>query len=213
MDTKSTGVGLTCLTLLAFVLGIAVYPTLPPLMAFHWGTLGEVGGLIPTFWGVFLYPFFMCLMFVVWLGIPQIEPMQKNIQAFRTTYNGFWIVQTVFLFYLFMLTVGNNSGWLFNFNQALSPAIALLFAAAAVLLEHSRRNYFIGIRTPWTLSSDKIWKRTHLLGSKLFYFCAVWAFAGVVYPEYLLLYLSLPIFITVVITVSYSYIEFKRSQV
>ncbi len=210
MDTKSTGVGIVLLALLATILGIAVFPALPPDIASHWNGAGQIDGYLPKILGIFLYPIILSVVFGLWYVIPHLEPMHKNLNAFRHAYNGFWLVLAIFFFYLFALTIGANVSWEFDFRQAIAPALALVFASVAVLLEHSRRNYLVGIRTPWTLSSDKVWKRTNILGSKLFLMCAVWTFAGVVYPDYLMWYLVLPLVATVCITTVFSYIEFKR---
>ena len=213
MDTKSVGIGIICLTILSLLFSVALYPALPDLVASHWDRFGHPNSFLPKFWALFMFPFILSCTFLIWLIIPVLEPLKKNFETFRNMYNGFWLVVAVFVFYIFTLTVGLHTGWEFNFNQALAPAIALLFAAIAVLLERTKRNYFVGIRTPWTLSSDKVWKRTHLLGSSLFYFCAVWAFAGTVYPEYLCWYIFVPLVCTVLITTVYSYIEFRRQEV
>ncbi len=210
MDTKSTGVSMVLIAVAATVLGVAVYPSLPAEVAAHWGTMGEVDGYLPKAWGIFMFPYIMLFTFLVWWVIPYVEPMKKNLEAFREAYNGFWLVIAVFLFYVYVLVIGTNVGWEFNFVQALAPGLALFLAGAGVLLAESKRNYFVGIRTPWTLSSDKVWKRTHLLGSKLFYLCAVWTFLGVVFPQYLMWLLFVPLTITVLITTGYSYIEFRR---
>lgn len=213
MDTKSTGIGLVCLTLLATIFCLALYPGLSTVMATHGNAVGQVGGFAMKSCNVFLFPLVLGFLFLIWLLIPAIEPLKKNLRAFRSSYNGFWLVLSVFVFYTFTLTIGQNTGSEFNFIQAFAPAIALLFAAVAVLLGHTKRNYFIGVRTPWTLTSDRVWNRTNVLASHLFNFCAVWALAGVIYPEYFVLYTCVPLMLTVIVTVVYSYIEYKREQV
>ncbi len=212
MDTKSTGVGIILLALLATILGIIVFPTVSPDFAFHGGTTGILGGHMSKILGIFLYPLALCLLFAVWYLIPKMEPMYKNLDTFRHEYNGFWFVMAIFFFYLFALTIGQQVGWEFDFRQAVAPAIALVFASASILLEHSRRNYLVGIRTPWTLSSDKVWKRTNVLGSKLFLLCAVWTFAGAIYPNHLLWFLVIPLILTIFITTIFSYVEFRRLE-
>ena len=210
MDTKSTGVSIFILAVLATVLGVAVYPSLPAEIATHWDAAGQVNGFMPKAWGIFIFPYLILFLFIVWWAIPYLEPNKKNLEAFRESYNGFMLVMSIFFFYLFALVVGNSVGWVFDFTQALAPAIALVFAAAGVLLADSKRNYLVGIRTPWTLSSDKVWNRTHALASHLFYFCAVWAFAGAVFPADFVWFLLLPLITTIVIVIVYSYIEFRR---
>jgi len=61
---------------------------------------------------------------------------------------------------------------------AMSPAIGGLMFFMGILLEKAERNWFIGIRTPWTLSSDRVWKKTHEAGSWLFKVLGLLLFAG-----------------------------------
>ncbi len=210
MDTKSTGIGMVCLLSLSLLLGVALYPSLPPDMAVHWNYSGLIDGYASKVWGIVLLPFLLLGIYIAWITVPVIEPMQKNFNAFRNAFNGFMMVLAFFFFYCFILIFGFNLGWEINMAQALAPGLALVFAGVAVLLENSKRNYFVGMRTPWTLSSDKVWKRTNFLSAKLFYFCAVCTFAGVVYPDYLAAYIILPLITTIFITTLYSYIEFRR---
>ncbi len=210
MDTKSTGIGMVCLLSLSLLLGVALYPSLPPDMAVHWNYNGLIDGYASKVWGIVLLPFLLLGIYIAWITVPVIEPMQKNFNAFRNAFNGFMMVLAFFFFYCFILIFGFNLGWEINMAQALAPGLALVLAAVAVLLENSKRNYFVGMRTPWTLSSDKVWKRTNFLSAKLFYFCAVCVFAGVVYPDYLAAYIILPLIATIFITTLYSYIEFRR---
>jgi len=70
----------------------------------------------------------------------------------------------LFFVYLYGLTIRRNLGHPFEMSSALLPALALLFFYIGVMLRHTKKNRFVGIRTPWTLSSDSIWDKTHHLG-------------------------------------------------
>lgn len=200
------------LTFVALVLGIFVYPMLPDMIATHWNLAGVADGFMSKFWALFLMPFILFTVFLIWAVIPHLEPMKKNLAAFQEAYNGFFLVLSVFLFYIYMLTLGANLGGEFNFVQALAPAFTLLFLAVGVLMEHTKRNFFVGIRTPWTLSSDKVWKKTHQLAAPLFYFTAASTFVGLVYPDYFFAYMFFPLFGTIVITVLYSFVEYRHEK-
>ena len=79
-----------------------------------------------------------------------------------------------------------------------------------ILLEKAKRNWFIGIRTPWTLSSDKVWDKTHKLGSKLYKYAAVFPLLGIVFQNYAF-YLTIFSLVGVSLyLVVYSYLEFKK---
>ncbi|MCD6528067.1 SdpI family protein [bacterium] len=100
--------------------------------------------------------------------IPKIDPLKKNLEKFRNYFERFFILLFLFLFYLYLLTIFWNLGLRFYIGQAMIPALAILFYYCGVLLEKAKRNWFIGIRTPWTLSSDEVWDKTHQLGGRLF---------------------------------------------
>ncbi len=73
-----------------------------------------------------------------------------------------------FMFFVYILTLLWALGFEFNMNLMILPAMGVLFIAIGILLGNARRNFFVGIRTPWTLSSDTVWAKTHRLGKWTF---------------------------------------------
>ena len=67
--------------------------------------------------------------------------------------------------YVYGLSVGYNLGWRFNFLRLLAPALGVLFYGIGVLMGKARLSWFAGIRTPWTLSNEEVWDRTHEMGT------------------------------------------------
>jgi uncharacterized membrane protein len=94
--------------------------------------------------------------------------------------------------------------------QFLSPAMAILFYFTSVLIGHSKRNWFVGIRTPWTMSSPKVWKKTHAIGAKLFKLVALFSFFGVFFPNLAFYLLFIPLIITMIFVFIYSYVLYLR---
>jgi uncharacterized membrane protein len=94
--------------------------------------------------------------------------------------------------------------------QALAPAFAALFFYAGVLIQHAKQNWFVGIRTPLTLSNETVWKKTHALGSKLFKASGIVCLIGIIYPVWAIWFIIIPAIASAVITVVYSYQEFQR---
>jgi uncharacterized membrane protein len=176
------------LLLLIFVLGVAVYPRLPAQVVSHWNAAGEVNGTMPRFWGVFLLPIISAAVLGLLLLVPRLDPLRENIAKFRSYYDGFLIVFLLFLLYLEGLILAWNLGITFSFIVWLVPAFAVLFYAAGVLTGHARRNWSIGIRTPWTISDEKVWERTHRLGGKLFKAAAILTLPGMLLPDYAILF-------------------------
>ena len=103
-----------------------------------------------------------------------------------------------------------NTGIQLSPNAVLPPGIGLLFYYIGLLMENSDRNWFIGIRTPWTLSSDRVWKRTNRLGGKLFKIAGIAAIFGAFFPGLAIYFIVVPAIFVAGITVVYSYIEYQK---
>jgi uncharacterized membrane protein len=88
----------------------------------------------------------------------------------------------------------------------------MLFYYIGVLLQFVKRNWFIGIRTPWTMSSDVVWEKTHRLGAKMFRASGIIALAGAFIPKYALALILLPVLFTAAYLIYYSYREYKGNN-
>jgi uncharacterized membrane protein len=198
--------------LLSFAVGIYYYPQMPEKVASHWNAHGQVNGYMSKFWGLFLMPIISVGLLLLFILIPRIDPLKSNIQQFRKYYDGFVVLIIVFLFYLYLLTIFWNSGYTFNMITFLAPAFAILFYYAGILIENAKRNWFIGIRTPWTLSSDKVWDKTHKIGGKLFKIAGILALLAIFFERYAILIIVVPVIIVSIYTVVYSYFEYQKEN-
>ena len=198
--------------LISFAVGVYFYPQFPDKMASHWNIQGEVDGYISKFWGAFLMPIACLGLFLLFLLIPRIDPLKRNIEKFRKYFDTFIVLIILFLFYVYLLTVFWNIGISFNMSRVILPAIGILFYYIGVLLKHAKRNWFIGIRTPWTLSSDNVWEKTHKLGSKLFKTAGVIALLGIFFQSLAIWLILVPVILVSVYTIFYSYFEYKKEN-
>lgn len=196
--------------LVSFLIGIYFYPQMPDRMASHWNAKGSVDGYMPKFWGLFLMPIISAVMLVMFILIPKIDPLKQNIKKFRKYFDWFVVLIIVFLFYIYLLAIIWNLGFVFNMTNMMLPALGILFYYAGILTENAKRNWFIGIRTPWTLSSNKVWEKTHKLGGKLFKIAALFAFVGILFQDYALWFVLVPAISLAVYTIFYSYFEYKK---
>lgn len=195
---------------LSFIIGIYFYPRMPAAVASHWNERGEVDGYMSKFWGLFLMPFISVGLVLLFVLIPKIDPLKANIEKFRRYFDVFVVLTVVFLLYLYLLTILWNMGLRFDMIQLLAPALGILLYYCGVLIEKAKRNWFIGIRTPWTLSSDKVWEETHKIGGRLFKVTGVVALLGVLLPDYAMLFVLVPILLVAAYTIVYSYFEYQK---
>jgi uncharacterized membrane protein len=179
MTTKTTSIIVLTLIVIALIAGLALWNQLPEQMASHWGVNDQVDGYISKFWGVFLMPLVTAGMFILFLVVPAIDPLKANIAQFRETFNVFIALIVAFMLYIHALTLAWSLGYQdFKMSAAMLPFMGVLFIAIGYLLRKAKRNFFIGIRTPWTLSSDTVWDKTHQLGSVLFMLSGALAILG-----------------------------------
>ncbi len=197
---------------LSFLIGIFLYPKFPEKVASHWNIKGDVDGYLSKFWGLFLIPILTLGLFFLFLIIPEIDPLKKNIEKFRRYFDYFILILVLFLFYLYILTLIWNLGVRFDMTQVLVPAFSGLIFYCGILVEKAKRNWFIGIRTPWTLSSEEVWEETHKIGGKLFKIVALILLLGLFLPKYFFFIMIFSLIVLVLFLFFFSYFKFKIYQ-
>src|SRR5215204_3102983 len=179
MTTRTTTILVLFMIITATVAGVLLWNRLPDQMASHWNINDQVDGYMSKLWGVFMMPLITLGMFVLFLVVPSIDPLKANIAQFRDAFNMFIVLIVAFMLYIHALTLAWSLGYTdFKMSTSMLPAVGLLFVFMGFMLRKAKRNFFIGIRTPWTLSSDTVWDKTHQLGAVLFMASGVLAFIG-----------------------------------
>jgi len=198
------------LVALVFLGTLAVYPNLPALMATHWNMSGKVNGTMSTFFGAFVLPFVMLLLLLLFTAIPSIDPLRINIQYFRRQYDMF--VALLMLFFVVIQTsiLAVNLGATYDQRLVVLPAVGVLMFYVGIVMPQTRRNWFIGIRTPWTISSDRVWQKTHELGGTLFKIFGVVIVLSVFVPTYSIATIVSLLIIIVVGLFAYSYWLYEK---
>jgi uncharacterized membrane protein len=211
---KKITIAAICIIVLSFVIAAYAYNTIPgDKVASHWNARGEVNGYMSKFWGLFLVPIISVALYLLFLAIPKIDPMQNNIEKFRKYYDILILVIMIFLFYIFLLTILANFGYNFNMTWAILPAVGLLFIYIGAIMHKMKRNWFAGIRTPWTISSDEVWDKTHALGGKLFVAAGIITIIGIFFQDYLIWFMLVPILAAAIIPIVYSYLIYRKINV
>jgi uncharacterized membrane protein len=201
------------LILLSFIVSIYFYPTFPAQIATHWGISGQADGFSSKGFGLFFLPVLSVFLFFLLINLPKIDPYKKNFDQFKSYFQNFINLTFAFFFYLHLITIAWNLGIRFNIIQVLSPAFAALFYYAGVLTSHAKRNWFVGIRTPWTLSNETVWNKTHQIGGKLFRATGIISLLSLVFPNLAIFFIMIPVLFTSIFVLAYSYIEFKKTVI
>lgn len=211
MTTKFASIVVLVLIVLALLAGALLWNRLPEQMASHWNANDQVDGTMPRFWGVALMPLVTLGMFALFLILPAIDPLKANIAKFRGSFNLFIVLIVLFMLYIHALTLAWSLGYQnFRMSAAMLPFMGILFIFIGTMLRQAKRNFFIGIRTPWTLSSDSVWDKTHQLGSVLFMISGAFAFIGAFIggvTAFLLIFI--PLIGSTLFLVVYSYLLYR----
>ncbi|HEX8724319.1 MAG TPA: SdpI family protein [Gemmatimonadaceae bacterium] len=152
----------------AFLLSAAVYSRLPNPMPSHWDINGQVNGYSSRPFGAFLMPVIALLIWGLMRGLPHIDPRQANYAKFQGTYDLVVNAILTMMAAIHVAVIGAALGWPIPHIERLSTvAVGAMLLVLGNVLPRARPNWWFGIRTPWTLSSDTVWIRTHRVGGYL----------------------------------------------
>jgi uncharacterized membrane protein len=212
MTTRLTNIIVIILIIGAILAGIMLWNQLPDPMASHWNVNDEVDGYMSRFWGVSMMPLILIVLFLLFLLIPNIDPLKANIAQFRETFNLFITFIIGFMVYVHALTLSWNLGYTnLGIGKAMLPAMGLLFFIIGSMLRKAKRNWFIGIRTPWTLSSDTVWNEIHRIGGILFMVAGVIAVIGGFFGGMVAFWsILVPVLGTTIFLIVYSYVLYQK---
>lgn len=195
----------------AFIVAAVLYPSLPEQIPTHWNASGEVDGYMKKPGGVLIMPAMALITYVIMKVIPVISPKGFRTDKFSDVIAVLQVTLVGFMSIVAVLVLLEARGLNVRINEMIIAGTGLLFVIIGNYLGKVRKNFFIGIRTPWTLASDEVWNRTHRIGGKLFMLSGVIIWIGAL--------LGLPLTWTVgvavglvLIPVVYSYFLYRRIE-
>ncbi|MFS8601854.1 SdpI family protein [Priestia megaterium] len=202
--------GITLLTLLAWLIAL---PHLPATMPIHWGANGEADGFATKINAMILTVGIMVLIYFVIAFVPRIDPRKENYKYFSKTYNILLNAVLLLFFFVNMSTILQGLGYNVPMSYIAPIMAGLVFIIIGNYLQRVRSNYFMGIRTPWTLSNETVWKKTHRLSGKLFFIGGLLILISAFLPDgYKSVIMWGSIVLCVAIPYLYSYLAYKKEM-
>jgi uncharacterized membrane protein len=156
------------LVAIGFVVSAAFYRRLPDPVPVHWNVHGEPDGYMAKPMGAFVLNLVMVFVYLLFQLSPRLSPRGFRFEGFRGSYV---IIQQATLTFLLLLLVVTDLaaiGTPLPLDRIVTAGLGGLFVVLGNFMGKMRKNFFIGIRTPWTLASDEVWLRTHRLGGRVF---------------------------------------------
>jgi uncharacterized membrane protein len=170
-----------------------------------------VDGFTPKPWGSFILPLVMMGVYALLLVTPRISPRGYRMDRFRGVFEIIQVAILAFLFLVNALALLTGIGAPVPMHRAVQAGMGLLFVVLGNFMGKLTKNFFVGIRTPWTLASDEVWLRTHRLAGKLFVLSGIGLFiSGLVGGGAIVLVVAIAI--AAGIPVGYSYVLYRRIE-
>lgn len=201
------------LILVMFLSGIALYSRLPDQIPIHWNIEGEVDDYASRFWGVFMLPFTNLLVLLTFTFMPLLDPRKENYPKFSRSYRAIKAITVVFFAVLHFLVLAFALGYELDISRIVVVGAALLFIVMGNYLPKVKHNYFVGVRVPWTLASEKVWKKTHRFAGKLFVISGIIIFLSIFVSEIIRFWLiMICALVTSLASMVYSYLVYRQEE-
>ncbi|HTZ46254.1 MAG TPA: SdpI family protein [Verrucomicrobiae bacterium] len=155
-------------TALVAIVIVAAYSHLPDYVATHWNLQNQPNGYSPKWFLFVLGPGFMVGLMLLMKALPWLSPKNFEVDAFRPTFLQIMVIIVCLMGYLALVVVWVGLGHGMNVGRAISGGLCLLFALLGNLMGKVRRNFYVGIRTPWAIANERVWNATHRFAAKLF---------------------------------------------
>jgi len=198
------------LIIIIFSIAVYLYPFMPEQMPIHWNVRGEVDMMGSRFVGLFLIPLLTLGIYILISIIPKIAVYKKHIAMFDKHLYGIKVAIVLFLSAIYIVSLLPTFGYKINIAYFILPIISALFFYVGYIIKFVKRNFFIGIRTPWTLSSGRVWDKTHKVGSVTFRINALIFLLAIFLPEYAFWIILIPLIVNVLFLIGYSYWLYQK---
>jgi uncharacterized membrane protein len=161
------------MVILSWMIGGWAYAYAPDIVPIHWNLEGKPDNYAPKDIGLFLLPIINTGLYIFLLIIPKIDPnneqFKQSIKAFQWIRFGTHGLLAIIMFWTTLSILESfevKPDWIF-------AIIALFFAFLGRAMKEVKQNYFVGIRTPWTLSNEVVWDDTHRFTSPLWFYSGI----------------------------------------
>lgn len=192
------------------VFTLTLYSKLPATIATHWNSAGETTGHGPRAL-VFIGTALMVLIMLLWTVLPSLSPKRFALDTFDATYWQLGLMFVALIGYLQCVAVWGAWSAPMPISRAMLGGLAVFFGLIGNVMGKVRRNFWIGVRTPWTPASERVWYSTHRFAAKAMVIGAVLALAAVVAGLPLALCLTV-LLAGPIMSVFYSLLVYKRLE-
>lgn len=195
------------------IVTFVTYPMLPAQVASHWNFAGQVDGWTSKAFHAIFFPCLLLGVYLLLLFVPAADPRRERYTEFRGAYGIFRHMILIVLTIIYLAATFYNLGYPISVGKVVPWVIGIMMLVLGNYMSKIKFNWFVGVRTPWTLSSEAVWNKTHRVGGYLFMIFGVLIIIAPYLPNF---WNALALFGGVVMllvgTFLYSYIEYRKEK-
>ncbi|GMQ62319.1 SdpI family protein [Vallitalea maricola] len=198
------------LCIISFIGTCIAYFYLPDIIPIHWGINGEVDNYGPKYMAIILSAIPLAI-YLLMNTLPKIDPKKENYKKHSKAYNIFSFYTILFLIIINWITIIASFGVKIDVGLLIPILVGILFIIIGNYMPQFRHNYFIGIKTPWTLTDETNWKKTHFYGGYVFMILGIIIILMGIISNPLIVYIGLAVSAILFISLFvYSYLLYKN---
>ncbi|AFS77950.1 putative membrane protein [Gottschalkia acidurici 9a] len=212
MKNKKISIVLISIILLSILATTMIYDKLPDQIPSHWNIKGEVDDFqSKTF--VYFTATLPLLMYALMKILPKLDPKRRSYAKHGKAYEIFIVVMTLFIILIHWLTVAYALGYNIEISSVIQISLGVVFSTFGNYMSQIRHNYSFGIKTPWTLASETVWKKTHRLGGYVFFLIGILFIIGGFVGSEISYYITIgPLILSTIGLSVYSYIIYRKEN-
>lgn len=197
--------------LASLVVGAYFYPLLPPTIATHFNLYGVPDGYSPKLLGALLFPVIILCVGALLTFLPKLRtPYSENFPKFINYYDQLVALVCLFLLVIYFQMLWLNTGHYTDFFNTVPIGLGVLLFFAGLMCLHSKRNWFAGIRTPWTISDERVWDKVNQVGGRCMQVLGILDVLVGIFSSYSLVFVIASVVLLAVLLVIYSYYVFGQ---
>lgn len=198
------------LVALAIVVSVVASPQLPDQLAIHFDASGQPDSVLAKPLALAIAPLLGLGVVGLFKVLPWLDPLGENVAEFQDAYDLVAVTTVGVIAYVQVVIVTWNLGYAFSVVQATVPVLAVTYYVVGVVVERAEQNWFVGIRTPWTLSNEEVWQVTHERTAVLFKLAGLVALLAFPFPGWFVLLAVGPVLAAALVATVYSFVVYRR---
>ncbi len=198
---------LIIITLIPIVIMAIYWELLPNNLPVQWGISGTPNDYAPKY----VWPLILAGTYLLLLFLPKLDPRSHNYNRFSSSYYIIRLFIQLFSAGACTLALLESLNWPLDTGHLIMMGSLLMISIIGNYMTTLKPNWFIGIRTPWTLEDDKVWRKTHKLGGYLWFWGGLLALIiAIISPQVTYPVVIGLLFVISVIPIIYSFILYRQ---